>query len=76
MAALHGNSLSEIIITTQFTRCLLLSTADQCVVMLAQDSFYRCLTMEEKADIKSKINPSSFLENGTPNFPLKFSILP
>lgn len=26
---------------------------DQCVVMLAQDSFYRCLTTEEKIDIKN-----------------------
>jgi len=29
------------------------SIADQCVVMLSQDSFYRGLTPEEKADVKS-----------------------
>ena len=29
-------------------------TADQCVVMLAQDSFYRGLTPEEKADVASE----------------------
>lgn len=28
--------------------------ADQCVVMLAQDSFYRVLNSEEKADVKSE----------------------
>jgi hypothetical protein len=30
--------------------------ADQCVVMLAQDSFYRGLTPKEKADVKSKFS--------------------
>lgn len=27
---------------------------DQCVVMLSQDSFYRCLTEEEKKNVKGK----------------------